>query len=74
MSTALLDQSAGQLPARSGRGAGTVLILAGRAMVAAGLRLSCRRAAAQAAGLRYREYEELRGRLQALGHSGLPLL
>jgi hypothetical protein len=51
-----------------------MLILAGRAMVAAGLRLSCRRAAAQAAGLRYREYEELRGRLQALGHSGLPLL
>jgi hypothetical protein len=59
-------------PAR--RGAAAVLILAGRAMVATGVRMARRRIAVEAACLRYQEYEELRSRLQAIGHSALPLL
>ncbi|MCG2621745.1 hypothetical protein LVY72_07415 [Arthrobacter sp. I2-34] len=59
------------------RGAGTLLIRTGRALVAAGLRLAGRPAAAAAVRRyreRYREYEERRSRLLALGHSALPLL
>jgi len=59
-------------PAR--RGAAAVLILAGQAMVAAGVRMARRRSAVEAACLRYQEYEELRGRVQAMAHSALPLL
>lgn len=65
---------AGSCRQPSRRGVGAVLILAGRAMVAAGVRMARRRMAVEAARLRYQEYEELRGRLQAIGHSALPLL
>jgi len=72
MASVLLEAGARRQPDR--RGAAGVLILAGHALVAAGVRMARRRMAAEAACLRYQEYEELRGRLQAMAHSALPLL
>lgn len=65
------------LMASVSRGAGALLIRTGRAMVAAGLRLAGPPAAGAAVRRyrdRYRDYEELRGRFLALGHSALPPL
>ena len=72
MTSVPLDAGCCPQPAR--RGAAAVLILAGHAMVAAGVRMARRRSAVEAACLRYQEYEELRGRVQAMAHSALPLL
>lgn len=74
MSSVCLEPAAPPRSAHVRPGVGTVLIAAGRLMVAAGVRLVSRQRAVEAAGRRYREYEETRGRLQALSHSGLPPL